>query len=128
MARAVPSGRIYVLPGAKWSWEVHHSTIGHLTGNPDGSAKCVTAAVQVTHTFVRSFLLIHLKFWHSQLFLEWGAPRFEFTVAGLAERLFQGGVSHRRRAAVRRTPLWGTRAPRRWGSPLVSLLCPQPPG
>lgn len=52
MARAFPSDRIYVPPGTTWNWEVHHSTISHLNGNPDVSAKHIITAVQITHTFV----------------------------------------------------------------------------
>lgn len=52
MARAVPGDRIGVLPGTKWNWEVHCSTISHETGNPDVSAKHIITAAQITHTFV----------------------------------------------------------------------------
>lgn len=52
MARAFSNDRIYVLPGTKWNSEVHHSTISHLTGDPDVPAKCIITAVQITHTFV----------------------------------------------------------------------------
>lgn len=38
MARAVPRDRSSALARAEWNWEVHHSTISHLTGNPDVSA------------------------------------------------------------------------------------------
>lgn len=41
-----------VLPGAEWSWEVHHSAISHLIGNPDVSAKCIITAVQMTQLVV----------------------------------------------------------------------------
>lgn len=52
MARAFPSDRIYGLPGTKWNWEVHRSTISHLTGNPDVSAKYIITAVWITHASV----------------------------------------------------------------------------
>lgn len=52
MARAFPDDGIYALPGTKWNWEVHHSTISHLTGNPDVSAKYIITAVRITQAFV----------------------------------------------------------------------------
>lgn len=52
VARAVPGDRSSALPGAEWNWGVHHSTISHLTGNPDVSAKHIITAVQMTQLVV----------------------------------------------------------------------------
>lgn len=40
------------LPRAEWNWEIHHSTISHLTGSPDVSAECIITAVQMTQLVV----------------------------------------------------------------------------